>query len=217
MGKPSPETRGVIWPFDDEIKASGLLRVRDYKDMYMACLRQSLWQKQKPLLFAATLISTLYVTVPLTIGAKFGWQWWHLVVPVVAVLAVYRWIIHPYVMGRRQLRRLHANGKAPGAWAFSQVGIQHVGSETDLRLNWNLVTRAVVTKRYVVLRIGQGDFHVFTTYMFATPTDWYNFRTGIIRNFIGCRACGYDLYSMESDTCPECGKAIDLPSRTAQN
>jgi hypothetical protein len=76
-------------------------------------------------------------------------------------------------------------------------------------MKWELATKAIVTKRYVLLGLGAGPYHTFASPMFDSPTAWRNFRIGIIRNFVGCQCCKYDLHGAVSDTCPECGKPID--------
>ncbi len=82
-------------------------------------------------------------------------------------------------------------------------------AHAEHQIQWALATKAIIAKRYVLLQLGGDLYHTFASSMFDTPTDWHNFRAGIIRNFIGCRACGYDLHGTTSDACPECGKPID--------
>lgn len=75
-------------------------------------------------------------------------------------------------------------------------------------MKWSLTKQAIITKRYVLLYLERKRFCLFASSMFDSPTAWHSFRTGIIRNFIGCRACKHDLHGTTADTCPECGKAI---------
>ncbi len=98
---------------------------------------------------------------------------------------------------------------APTIWTFSKNGIHAKDSHSEHMLEWEIATKALITKRYVLLQFGGGLYHTFAVSMFDKPTDWHYFRTAIIRNFIGCRGCKYNLHGTTSDTCPECGKPID--------
>jgi hypothetical protein len=53
-----PETREVIWPFDEQIKASGLLRVRDYGNATLLCRRS---QMRMPFLLLALTLLAIFI------------------------------------------------------------------------------------------------------------------------------------------------------------
>jgi len=122
---------------------------------------------------------------------------------------VYFFLIHPYVTNWYRIRRFRSAGKIPGTWTFSRQGTNYKDSEADVHFKWSVVGQVIVTKRYVLLPLGTMPCHVFASSMFENTAAWHNFRIGIIRNFVGCRGCKYDLYGTDSDTCPECGKPID--------
>jgi len=94
-------------------------------------------------------------------------------------------------------------------WTFSKNGIHAQDTHAEHQIEWELATKALITKRYVMLQLGGQLYHTFAASMFDDPTLWHNFRAAIIRNFIGCQGCKYDLHGTTSDTCPECGKPID--------
>lgn len=211
MAAKAPETRDVIWPFDEAIKASGLLRARDYGNVILLCRRS---QMRMPFLILALALFAIFVS--LAIFAFFtalreSWTWPLAVTMSLPFIAVYLVFIHPYISSWRSERIIRSAGIAPATWIFSQQGIQVKDDKTDTNLKWSLATRAIVTKRYVLLGLGAGPYHTFGSPMFDSPAAWRNFRTGIIRNFVGCRGCQYDLHGTVSDTCPECGEAIPRP------
>lgn len=121
---------------------------------------------------------------------------------------MYRPLVHPYITSWHILRKFRSADNTPGIWKFSQAGIICIDNQTHSKLDWSVVSKTIVTRRYVMLQFRTDSFHIFASPMFTTPADWHNFRVAIIRNFIGCRACGYDLHGTTSDTCPECGKTI---------
>jgi len=209
MAAKPPDSRDVIWPFDVEIKASGLLRVRDYGHATLLCRRS---QMRIPFLILVIILFLIFVA--LAIFACFTaftqhWTWPLVITMALPIIAVYLVFIHPYVTSCRSLKKFRSAGIDPAIWIFSQHGIQIEDDQSDTNLKWSLATRAIVTNRYVLLGLGTEPYHTFASSMFDSSTAWHNFRTGIIRNFVGCRGCKYDLHGTVSDTCPECGKPID--------
>lgn len=206
MKKTSPEIREVIWPFDDEIKASGLLRARDYGHAALLIRRS---QIRTPLLVVALVLFAIFVFLAYFAAIQESWTWSSVVIITLPFIAVYLVLIHPYISSWRFVSRFRASGVEPETWTFSQQGIQFENDQSDSRFKWSLVTKVIVTKRYVLLQLGGGLYYTFALPVFDSNMSWRNFRIGIIRNFIGCRGCKYDLYGTDSDTCPECGHEID--------
>ncbi|MEZ6192298.1 MAG: YcxB family protein [Phycisphaerales bacterium] len=122
---------------------------------------------------------------------------------------IYRGLIRPFLESWWALRKLHKLGFKPADWTFSADGIRIVSEQTDSLLQWSVVTKSLITADYVLLQLSGGSYHTFACSMFETPVDWHDFRSALIRNFIGCRACGYDLRGTQSDRCPECGLVIE--------
>ncbi len=200
-----PETRDAIWPFDDEIKASGWLRARDYGHASLirgrVRVRTPFWIISVPLLVIVEILGiVLFVD-------DISWQ--GIILPALPLIAIYFAFIHPYVSSWYLIRKHQASGMSCGTWTFSREGIRYKSDEYDTLMKWSLVKQAIITERYVLILLDRTNSHLFASPMFDSPTDWHNFRTAIIRNFIGCRGCKYDLHGTTSDTCPECGKPID--------
>ena len=160
------------------------------------------------MLFVGVFILTLYVSVPVGIALKFGWQWWHIAILLLIVTLAYHYLLWPYIRGWRAVRKLKSSGKEPGVWAFSGEGIEFKNSASQIQLKWNNVRFASVTRHYIMLNIG-AIVVIMSPSMFKTNDDYRCIRAILIRNFGICRACGYDLHGTSSDTCPECGKSID--------
>lgn len=161
-----------------------------------------------PFLIAA-LIGLAFVMVGSTLVLIIeGFTLTSIALAAVPLAVIYLSVIGPYTQSWSTLRRLRAAGFEPALWTFSQVGIRICDAQSDTQIKWSYPSKAIVTKQYVLLYLGK-QFHTFAAPMFTTPTDWHNFRTAIIRNFIGCRSCGYDLHGTTSDSCPECGKPVD--------
>jgi hypothetical protein len=204
------ETRDVIWPFDEQIKASGLLRVRDYGNATLL-YRWSEMRSQMRMSFLLLELALLAMFIFLSCFAVLQkpWDWPAVGLCTLLITAVYLVFVQPYAASWRSIKRIRSAGIDPTKWTFSWQGIHIEDDHSDTNLKWDLVTQAVVTTRYVLLGLGTGPYHTFASPMFSTQSDWHNFRSAIIRNFVGCRACGYDLRGTVSDTCPECGKPID--------
>lgn len=205
-----PETREVIWPFDEEIKASGWLRARDYGHVTLLCRKS---QIRTPFLIAALVWLVLFAAV-LILAAAFevknnGWSWPPVVLGALPFVGVYLVFFQPYVQSARSDRQRKKLGVAPTVWTFSKNGIHAQDTHAVHQMGWSLATNALITKRYVMLQLGGPLYHTFAASMFSSPSDWHNFRAAIIRNFIGCRGCKYDLHGTTSDACPECGKPIE--------
>lgn len=209
MAAKPTETRDVIWPFDGEIKASGLLRVWDYGNATLLYRRS---QMRMPFLILALALFAIFVC--LAIFAYFtvlreSWTWPLAVTMSLPFIAVYLVFVHPFISSWLFVRKFRAAGVNPGKWTFLRQGIQYEDGQLDICLMWSVATRAITTNRYVLLELGEGTYHTFESSMFGNSTDWHKFRVAIIRNFVGCRGCKYDLHGTASDTCPECGKPID--------
>lgn len=205
-----PQDRDLIWPYNHEINASGWLRARDYGHATMLC-RMS--QQRPAFLIAALLLLTLFTVVLFASAVHSvrtkGWSWIPVLLGILPFVGAYLLFLEPYARSRRSDRLRRKHGVKPSQWVFSASGIHVADEHAEHQIKWSLATKAIITKRYVLLQLGGNQYHTFASPMFTTASDWRDFRLVIIRNFFPCRTCGYDLHGTTSDVCPECGKTID--------
>ncbi len=198
-----------MWPYDREIKATGWLSARDYGHATMLCRKSQL---RFPYLITGLVWLAIFA-VFLEAAAAYqihtkGWSWNAVLLIAVPFIGVFFLFIHPYIRSARTVRVRKQSGIPPSIWRFSANGIDVSDTHAEHHLQWSIANKAIVTKRYVLLALGSNHYHTFAFPMFESAEDWQDFRLAMIRHFIGCRSCGYDLHGTLSDTCPECGKPI---------
>ncbi|MEM6333493.1 MAG: hypothetical protein AAF823_09165 [Planctomycetota bacterium] len=124
----------------------------------------------------------------------------------------YAYYLQGFIVGSWLHRKL-GDRLSKYRWCLSERGVRQEEPDATTDLTWDAASGYLLRRHAVILKMGvTAQHHVFTRRMLGSDEDWIRLRWLVYRQLGLCPKCGYTLRGLTSETCPECGHALDTPT-----